>query len=238
MNYNAIENLIESDKSIAYVIRDEEEINRGNRIVLFDDNGNKTETNNIPNVTFQFKGGNSLVLIHQSVSINDAHFEIGEGCFIFIDKGFRVRQKLYVNIANRNNTLYVGRFSNIGDATIYAGDDPNLEVIIGSNFLSAYNLKLRVSDGHTIFDKDSGKVLNATKFGIHIANHVWCGMNVTIIKDVVIPHDCVVGACALVCKKNFNPNTIISGVPAKEIRSNISWSSLPIQDYIQKNNKQ
>ena len=237
MDINSFEKLIGTDAKIAGNIRNEAEINSGNRIFLFDDNGDKIETKSIPNVSFQFKGKNSLVMIHKSANINSAHFEIGEGGFIFIEKFFRVRQRLYVNLGNTENTLYFGKFSNVGDATIYAGDDPNLEVIIGSNFLSAYNLKLRASDGHTIYDNETGKVLNAPNFGIHIANHVWCGMNVTVIKDVIIPHDCVVGACALVCKKQFNPHTIISGVPAKEIKQNISWSSLPIQDYLKQISK-
>lgn len=201
----------------------------------FDDSGNNIEVKTIPNISVRFKGKNSLIMIHESVNINFASFEIGEGGFVFIDKGFMVRQKLYVNLGNIKNTLYIGRFSNVGDATIYAGDEPYSEVVIGSNFLSAYNLKLRAADGHTIYESDTGKVINATKFGIHIGKHVWCGMSVTVIKDVVIPHDCVVGACALVCKKQFNPHTIISGVPAKEIRSNISWSSVSIHDFLSKN---
>ena len=192
MDINSFEKLIETDAKIAGNIRNEAEINRGNRIFLFDDNGDKVEANSIPNVSFQFKGKNALVMIHKSANMNSAHFEIGEGGFIFIDKFFRVRQKLYVNLGNTNNTLFFGKFSNVGDATIYAGDEPDLEVIIGSNFLSAYNLKLRAADGHTIFDADTGEVLNAANFGIHIASHVWCGMNVTVIKDVTIPNDCVV----------------------------------------------
>lgn len=237
MDMTSFEKLIGTNAKIAMHIRDENEIYKGNRIFVIDDNGSMIKTNGFPNVAFQHKGKNSLVVIHKSANISSAHFVIGEGGYIYIDKSFRVRQKLYADLGNENNTLYFGKNSNVGDVTIYAGDEPDLEVIIGSNFLSAYNLKLRAADGHTIFDADTGEVLNAANFGIHIAGHVWCGMNVTVIKDVTIPNDCVVGACALVCKRHFNSHTIISGVPAKEIKSNISWSSVPIKNYIEQYKK-
>lgn len=232
MDIEYFESLIQRDVKIAHIIRNETEIYKGNRIFLIDNDGKEKEVKQIPNIVFKFKGSNSLIKIHESAQIQSATFEVGEGCFIYIDKFFRVRQRLYANLSNKNNTLYIGKSSNIGDAIIYAGDDPDLEVIIGSYFLSAYNLILRTSDGHTIYDRETKKVINVSNFGVHISDHVWCGLNVTVIKDVVIPNNCVIGACSLVCKGKFNPHTVIAGMPAKPIKSNISWSSCSISNFI------
>ena len=251
MNFIEFESNIEKRTKIANLIREEEKINQGNTIVIVDENGTEqkaeyrnnkiflgeTELKNL-NLILIYKGNNSLIKIQKSANINRARIEVGEGCYIYFGKNFRVRQNININVVNKNNTLYIGENCNIGDANIYAGDEPELEVIIGKDFLSAYNLIIRASDGHTIFDTNTKEILNNPLFGVHIGSHVWCGLSVTIIKDVFIPSDCVVGACALVCNKQFNKHSIIAGFPAKEIKTNISWDSRSICKFLdgEKNN--
>ena len=68
----------------------------------------------------------------------------------------------------------------------------------------------------------------------HVDDHVWLGQSVTLLKDTHIPRDCVVGAHSLVGKKDFFPNSIIAGIPAKAIKSGITWDEKRIHDYISK----
>lgn len=57
---------------------------------------------------------------------------------------------------------------------------------------------------------------------IVIGNHVWIGLNVTILKGVTIGDGCMVAAGAVVTK-SFPPNYLIGGVPAKIIKEDILW---------------
>ncbi len=59
---------------------------------------------------------------------------------------------------------------------------------------------------------------------IDIGNHVWCGMNCTILKNAYIPDGSIIGIGTLV-NKNFSdsPNSVLAGVPAKKVKNNIRW---------------
>lgn len=118
---------------------------------------------------------------------------------------------------------------NIGSASIYAGDEDDLELIIGDDFLSAANVVFRLADGHTIMDKKTGEIINRPVVGIHIGNHVWVGYNAMILKDVCIPDNCMVGIGSIVSKHLFQENSIIAGVPARIIRADIEWDGRPIK---------
>lgn len=52
---------------------------------------------------------------------------------------------------------------------------------------------------------------------IHICRNVWIGANVTILGGVTIGENAIVAAGAVVTK-DVAPNTIVAGVPAREIR--------------------
>jgi len=230
-----LDDLILKNEKISYYLRDEEEINKGNRLVVFDEK-EETVVDSFPNLRIIYNGKNSLIRIHKSAVFNMTTIVIGEGGYIFIDKAFRTRHKSDINLGGENGTLFIGAFSNFGNADIFAGDEPNLEIVIGREFISAINLVLRASDGHTIYDNQTKQVLNKPSFGIHICSHVWCGLNVTIIKDAIIPKDCVIGACSLVTKNKFEPNSAIGGVPAKTIKTGINWDKVNVNTFESKNN--
>ena len=52
---------------------------------------------------------------------------------------------------------------------------------------------------------------------IHIGKNVWIGANATVLAGVTIGDGAVVAAGAVVTK-DVKPNTIVGGVPAKEIK--------------------
>ena len=108
--------------------------------------------------------------------------------------------------------------------TIALCDEKNLSVYIGKNCLLGNNIFLRVSDGHTIYSTIDKTIINRPKYGIKINDHVWIGRNVTILKDVIIPKDCIIGYGSIVVNKNFDENSIIAGIPAKIVKKNINWN--------------
>ena len=138
----------------------------------------------------------------------------------------------HIAFRGKNTTIKIGDNANLGRGTIQAGDEDNLEMIVGNDFITSVDFYFRVSDGHTIYDINSGRIVNKPLFGIHIGNHVWCGYNVTILKDADIPNNCIIGSGALVAKAKFDENSIIAGIPAKVIQSGVNWDSRSISEYI------
>jgi acetyltransferase-like isoleucine patch superfamily enzyme len=94
--------------------------------------------------------------------------------------------------------------------------------VVGNGFMCGRHLSLQDSDFHQIIDKTSGQVINDTKRGIIIGEHVWCGEGVTILKNVTIGGHSVIGSKAVVTK-DIPSNVLAIGYPAKVVQENIDW---------------
>ena len=86
----------------------------------------------------------------------------------------------------------------------------------------SHGIIVRTSDAHPIYDITTKKIINKSK-NIRIGNHVWIGQNATILKNVQIPDNCIIGASSLVTKSFNKNNVIIAGSPAKIVKSNVNW---------------
>ena len=76
---------------------------------------------------------------------------------------------------------------------------------------------MRDSDDHTI--NGSSKPMTQS---IVIGDHVWIGMNVTILKGVRVGNGAIIAAGAVVTK-DVPENALVGGVPAKVIKTGVSW---------------
>ena len=189
-------------------------------------------------IRINYRGKNSAIVIWDDLCLKACSVTMGENGLIYLGRSFKSRHSVNINLSNRNGTICFGDNCNVGNMNVYAGDEKNLEVVVGDRFLSALNLELRASDGHTIYDLDNpDAAINKPVFGIHVANHVWIGMNVFVGKDVIIPSDCIVGAGSLVTKKRFKPNCVIAGTPAAVIRENVNWDERTITRFEQEKKK-
>ncbi len=57
---------------------------------------------------------------------------------------------------------------------------------------------------------------------VKIGDHVWLAPNVTILKGTVLEDGCIVGAGSVV-SGSFEANSLVAGVPAKAVKSDVSW---------------
>ncbi len=57
---------------------------------------------------------------------------------------------------------------------------------------------------------------------IVIGDHVWVGMNVTILKGVTIGTGAIIAAGSVVTH-DVPEHTLVGGVPAKVIKTEVSW---------------
>lgn len=184
-----------------------------------------------PNIKIGFLYKGSIEL--QSKTIKRGMIQIGLGG----SEGLQF-SKGFITIKNGGKLIFQGT-ANFGkgssirideNALLAVGDNffcnnntffrCNKNISIGNNVLIGWNCTFNDYDGHTLYDANIPK---ENKGDIKIGNHVWIAFRVSILKNTVIPDDCVVAAHSLLSKKYINDHTLIGGIPAKIIKQNISW---------------
>lgn len=97
-------------------------------------------------------------------------------------------------------------------------------ISIGHHVVISERVVLRDSDNHTIQDTgDTPSDKSVETAPIVIGDHVWIGMNVMVLKGVTIGDGAVVAAGSVV-NKDVPPHCLVGGVPARVIKTNVSWN--------------
>lgn len=121
-----------------------------------------------------------------------------------------------------------GNTVSLGEHTYLAGEIQlavmeGTAISIGRDCLFSSPVKIRTGDSHSLLQKSTGQRINPSQ-SVTIGNHVWVGTDTTILKGVSVADGCVVGAGSLLCKTYENPNCVLAGVPAKEVRQDVDWT--------------
>ncbi len=97
-------------------------------------------------------------------------------------------------------------------------------ISIGHHVVISERVALRDSDNHSIQDAGDMALDNSVKTApIVVGDHVWIGMNVTVLKGVAIGEGAIVAAGSVV-NKDVPPHCLVAGVPAKVVKTDVSWS--------------
>lgn len=152
-------------------------------------------------------GGNNPVIIEMSVNSKfriNGDFMIGQG----------VRFCLVPN-----STLTIGGKDKESASGITADTlimvSKNIQ--IGKDFLCAWNIFITDSDWHSI----EGKSHQAD---VIIGDHVWVANNCSILKGSIISENCIVASHSKVTNKEYPKNSMLAGIPAREVKTDICWN--------------
>lgn len=168
----------------------------------------------------------------------------GGGNQIIIGKG-SVLDHVRIRINGNNNTIrignncYIGKncslwlegnglLIDIGDKCTFTHDtqlcaqENNSKIIIGNDCMFSHHINVRTSDSHFIYDTQNGQRLNMP-LDVIIGNHVWVAPEVKIMKGCKIGNGSIIGSNAVVTK-DVSENTLAVGIPAKTVKSNVSWT--------------
>lgn len=144
--------------------------------------------------------GSLIIGKKAKVVISDGEFSIKSGAFVEVKDGATLELQGGGGYASRNLQIECHEYIRIG-----AGAAIGSDVIIRDN------------DGHPLTCENHRSVVP-----VLIGKKVWIGARSIILKGVEIGDGAIIAAGSLV-NKNVPPNCLVAGVPAKVIRTNVSW---------------
>lgn len=152
-------------------------------------------------------GGNSPIVIQMEANSRiriNGDFAIGQGVRICL-------------VANSN--LIIGGKDKESASGITADTlimvSKNIE--IGKDFLCAWNIFISDSDWHSIEGQSHQK-------DVIIGDHVWVANSCSILKGAVIRENCIVASHSKITNKKYPKNSLLAGVPAQVVKTDINWS--------------
>ena len=214
-----------------------EDEGKNNYVVVVDENGIEHIVRGLPGCSFKFKGDNNYIKLYEPLRGLKLVVDVTCGTNITIMGSKHKNRKIRIAKTNRlkqfgKNTVFIGENLNCERELSISLARGSGNVTIGAGCLIAWQVEIRVGDGHSIFDKNTGKLLNPNQ-DVKIGNRVWISQRTRILKGVEIADDSIVGAGSIVTKKFREPNVIISGVPARVIKTGIFWDSRPPDEFLE-----
>lgn len=193
-----------------------------------------------------FNGYDNRIDIGKCISAMD--IICSDGAEVYINSGVRTNGKIiiscteggYINIGGNgyfgeDSSIWCkGGFCSFGDnvsigerffSVISMGD----KLKIGNDCLLSKDVTVLPSDGHSVFSQEQKINLSSFLNSVEIADHVWIGKGVSVLKNTFIGKDSIIGVNSVV-KGNFDAKTVIVGNPAKVIRRGCNWD---MQDCLQ-----
>lgn len=132
-------------------------------------------------------------------------------CMAYVQLSYGSTIELLLNSKFETKYFTMNSFS-----TIIVGN----YISIGDDVMIARNVVIFDSDFHKIKYRNKDPKVNGT---VHIGNHVWIGVNSTVLKNVEIGDNSMIAACTLI-NKNVEGNTIIGSInKQKVLNSDFLW---------------
>lgn len=172
-------------------------------------------------VTIKLGGRNNRLVLGEGVEITHCEIRLdGEDNLIEIGARARISSgKIYLR-NTRGQHICIGADTTVEGAYLLVDEAASID--IGNDCMLSTDILIRTGDKHSIIDVESGRRLNHSR-SVSIADRVWIGRDVQILKGTVLHPESVVGACSLVSKAFEEGNCVVAGVPAKIVKRGIRW---------------
>lgn len=191
-------------------------------------------------IDIRILGKNNIIKIGKGVNIS-AKLSLQGYCdnsYIEIGNNFQCR---HLTIKLGQNHEHYGKIENvkviIGDNTSYGSGkimayNSNTCIKIGHDCMISTDVLIYNTDSHPIYDLETGEIINKVR-DINIGNHVWLGWKSTVLKNVSIANDCIVGYHSVVTGSFDEEHSVLAGIPAKIVRKNVTWDCDGSKGYVQ-----
>ncbi|WP_405350658.1 acyltransferase [Fusobacterium animalis] len=181
----------------------------------------------------KISGNNNFIYVGKNTQLRDSNIFIkGNNNILYIGDDCVVNNTSII-LDNEGAEIKIGNKTSIAKAQIVSLEPYKIE--IGEDCMLSYDIEIRNTDSHKIYDKITNKRINEGK-SVKIGNHVWLGMRTIILKGVNIEDNSIVAGGSIVTK-DVKANTIVSGNPAKQIKENIYWTREEVMKYLEEKNE-
>jgi len=170
------------------------------------------------NGTIFFERSNNHIIIGKNSNSDDIYLHCGSDAAVHIGDYVRLA-KARMHIVAPTKLIIAEFTSFVGNAQISAHE--SAEITFGHNCLIADEVTVSVSDMHSVIDVETGERINPAR-PILIGHRVWIGARSTVLKGTTIGDGSFIGAHSLV-RGTFPANVMAGGVPAKVIRTGVTW---------------
>ena len=179
----------------------------------------------------KISGDNNILYIGKNTLLRDSNIFIkGNNNILYIGDNCVVNNTSII-LDNEGAEIKIGNKTSIAKAQIVSLEPYKIE--IGEDCMLSYDIEIRNTDSHKIYDKDTNKRINEGK-SVNIGNHVWLGMRAVILKGVNIGNNSIVAGGSIVTK-DVKANTIVSGSPARQIKESVYWTREEVMTYLKEN---
>jgi acetyltransferase-like isoleucine patch superfamily enzyme len=162
------------------------------------------------------KGRNNEIKIADGAIFHDLSLVVrGNGNKLYLGKGIYT---MTIELIGDNNSIIIGDGCTIFNSFMSAQDSKR--IIIGEGCLFANPTYIRTTDHHPIFNAE-GQRINLSE-DVIIGDRVWLATQINILKGSHIESDVVIGVGAVVTG-HIPANSVAAGVPARVVRSGITW---------------
>jgi carbonic anhydrase/acetyltransferase-like protein (isoleucine patch superfamily) len=170
-------------------------------------------------------GKNAKIFLRGNLLVNSwggsnspSSLACASGSRLTINGDFEIGPNVHI-ILMKEATLKIGGKLNSSSSGITCDTRIMVEdsICIGSDCIIAWDVFISDSNWHEI----SGVTRCSP---VLIGDHVWISHGVSVLKGVVIPPGCIVGAKSLVSSVFGTDKALLAGVPAIVVRSNVEWT--------------
>lgn len=112
-------------------------------------------------INVDFRGDNSRVIVREPnfPLIKQFNVRCDSNACVTISENLAVQGALNIWAGNGSN-IEIGKNACIGEMLITLADEPYMHFEMGNDCLVSHGVLIRASDGHTIYDQNTGQVLN------------------------------------------------------------------------------
>lgn len=213
-------------------------IKNDNKIVIIDEKENKRflhkyEMKKIKGLRLSIEGRNNILTIKKPYNFQNVSVLCrGENNSITMNSTNLAYKNLEILFSGswNNRRICIGRNCSFFGPCRLTLTDNNSYINIGDDCIFSHDVYIYTNDNHTILDKNTKEILNKG-YGVEIGNHNWIGHRVSILKNVKLADNVIVGAGAVVSRTFDRNNIAIAGNPAKILKENVIWTIKGFDSY-------
>lgn len=168
------------------------------------------------------KGYNNKIIIENGCRLRNCKIIIRGNNNILHIKNDCVGNHLNVWLQDEGSSIYIGN-NTWFNSNCHLACIEGKKISIGKECLFSNDVTFRTGDSHSIINEQNKRINPSSD--ISVGSHVWAGNKVTILKGSIVGDDSIIGTGAIVTGKMYKSNSLLVGIPAKVVKSNVNWDS-------------